>query len=167
MNNDERLIERFFKAFQKLNAAEMNACYSDDVAFYDPMFELLRGEEAKTMWEMLCKNARDFSLQYDSIKNLDDGYYTCNWTASYTFSKTGRRVVNMCKAHMKIENGLITEHSDGWSMLKWSAQAFGITGKLLGWAGFFRRKLKNTAKRNLMHFIENNRSEANINLSGS
>ena len=105
MNNDERLIERFFTAFQKLNAAEMNACYSDDVAFYDPMFELLKGEEAKAMWEMLCQNARDFSLQYDSIKNLDDGYYTCNWTASYTFSKTGRRVVNMCKAHMKIENG--------------------------------------------------------------
>ena len=167
MNNDERLIERFFTAFQKLNAAEMNACYSDDVAFYDPMFELLKGEEAKAMWEMLCQNARDFSLQYDSIKNLDDGYYTCKWTASYTFSKTGRRVVNMCKAHMKIENGLITEHSDGWSIHKWSAQAFGLKGKLLGWAGFFRRKLKNTAKRNLMHFIENNRSEANINLSGS
>ena len=154
MNNDERLVERFFQAFQKLDAREMNACYSDDVAFYDPMFELLRGDEAKAMWEMLCTNAKDFSLRYDSIKNLDDGYYTCNWTASYTFSKTGRRVVNMCKAHMKIENGLITEHSDGWSMHKWSAQAFGFTGKLLGWAGFFRRKLKNTAKRNLMNYLE-------------
>ena len=156
MNNDERLIERFFAAFQNLDADKMNACYSDDIAFYDPMFELLRGDEAKAMWEMLCKNAKDFSLQYDSIKNLDDGYYTCNWTASYTFSKTGRRVVNMCKAHMKIENGLITEHSDGWSIHKWSSQAFGFTGKLLGWAGFFRRRLKNTAKRNLMNYIENN-----------
>ncbi len=154
MNNDERLVERFFKAFQKLDAREMNACYSDDIAFYDPMFELLRGDEAKAMWEMLCKNAKDFSLQFDSIKNLDDGYYTCNWTATYTFSKTGRKVVNMCKAHMKIENGLITEHSDGWSMHKWSAQAFGFTGKLLGWAGFFRRRLKNTAKRNLMFYLE-------------
>ncbi len=154
MNNDERLIERFFTAFQKLDAKGMNACYSNDIVFYDPMFELLRGDEAKAMWEMLCKNATDFSLQHDSIKNLDDGYYACNWTASYTFSKTGRRVVNMCKAHMKIENGLIIEHSDGWSLLKWCAQAIGITGKLLGWAGFFRRRLKNTAKRNLMLYIE-------------
>ena len=154
MNNDERLVERFFMGFQKLDAREMNACYSDDIAFYDPMFELLRGDEAKAMWEMLCKNAKDFSLQFDSIKNLDDGYYTCHWTASYTFSKTGRRVVNMCKAHMKIENGLITEHSYGWSLHKWSAQAFGFTGKLLGWAGFFRRRLKNTAKRNLMQYLE-------------
>ena len=154
MNNDERLIERFFTAFQNLDDEKMNACYSDDVAFYDPMFELLRGNEAKAMWEMLCRNAKDFSLKFDSIKNLEDGYYTCNWTATYTFSKTGRRVVNMCKAHMKIENGLIAEHSDAWSLHKWSKQAIGITGQFLGWAGFFRRRLKNTAKRNLMHYIE-------------
>jgi len=153
MNNDERLIERFFTAFQKLDANEMNACYSNDIAFYDPMFELLRGDDAKAMWEMLCKNAKNFSLQFDSIKNLDDGYYTCNWTATYTFSKTGRKVVNMCKAHMKIENGFITEHSDGWSLHKWSTQAIGITGQFLGWAGFFRRKLKNNARRNLLNYI--------------
>lgn len=156
MNNDERLIERFFTAFQNLDAAKMNACYSDDIAFYDPMFELLRGDEAKAMWEMLCKNAKNFSLAFDNIKNLDDGYYTCNWTATYTFSKTDRLVVNMCKAHMKIENGLITEHSDGWSLQKWSAQAIGISGKLFGWAGFFRRRLKNNARRNLLHYMENN-----------
>jgi ketosteroid isomerase-like protein len=155
MNNDERLIELFFTAFQKLDARQMNACYSDDIAFYDPMFELLRGNEAKAMWEMLCTNAKNFSLAFDNIKNLDDGYYTCNWTASYTFSKTGRSVVNMCKAHMKIENGLITEHSDGWSLQKWSAQAIGLSGKLFGWAGFYRRRLKNNARRNLLHYMEN------------
>lgn len=155
MNNDERLIERFFTAFQKLDARQMNACYSDDIAFYDPMFELLRGYEAKAMWEMLCTNAKNFSLAFDNIKNLDNGYYTCNWTATYTFSKTGRSVVNMCKAHMKIENGLITEHSDGWSLQKWSAQAIGLSGKLFGWAGFFRRRLKNNARRNLLHYMEN------------
>ncbi len=155
MNNDERLIERFFTAFQKLDARQMNACYSDDIAFYDPMFELLRGDEAKAMWEMLCTNAKNFSLAFDNIKNLDDGYYTCNWTASYIFSKTGRSVVNMCKAHMKIENGLITEHSDGWSLQKWSAQAIGLSGKLFGWAGFYRRRLKNNARRNLLHYMEN------------
>ncbi|MFN0083078.1 MAG: nuclear transport factor 2 family protein [Ferruginibacter sp.] len=155
MNNDERLIERFFTAFQKLDADEMNACYSDDIAFYDPMFELLRGDEARAMWEMLCKNAKNFSLTFDNIKSLDDGYYTCNWTATYTFSKTGRPVVNMCKAHMRVENGLVIEHSDGWSLQKWSAQAIGISGKLFGWAGFYRRRLKNNARRNLLAYLEN------------
>ena len=91
---------------------------------------------------------------FDSIKNLEEGYYTCNWCATYTFSKTGRQVVNRIKAHMKIENGLIIEHSDAWSLHKWSQQALGFSGWLLGWAGFYRRKLKNGAKRNLMNFIQ-------------
>jgi ketosteroid isomerase-like protein len=156
MNNDEKLVEKFFTAFQKLDANGMNACYSNDIAFYDPIFELLRGDEAKAMWQMLCKNARNFSLVFDSIKNLGEGYYTCNWQATYTFSATGKKVVNNVKAHMKIENGLITEHSDGWSLAKWSAQAIGLPGKLFGWAGFFRRKLKNNAKRNLLNFMQQN-----------
>ncbi len=156
MNNDERLVERFFTAFKKLDANGMNACYSNDIAFYDPMFELLRGDEARAMWQMLCKNAKEFSLEFDSIKNMEDGYYTCNWQAKYKFSATGRRVVNNGKAHMKIENGLITEHSDGWSLAKWSAQAIGLPGKFFGWAGFFRRRLKNNARRNLLNFIQQN-----------
>jgi ketosteroid isomerase-like protein len=154
MNNDERLVEIFFTAFKKLDANAMNACYSEDIAFYDPMFELLRGDEARAMWLMLSKGAKNFSLEFDNVKNLEDGYYTCNWQASYNFSKTGRRVVNNGKAHMKIENGLITEHSDGWSLHKWSQQAMGFSGWLLGWAGFYRRKLKNGARRNLLNFMQ-------------
>ena len=156
MNENEALVKRFYTAFQKLDATGMNACYSDEIVFYDPMFELLRGDEAKAMWEMLCKSAIDFSLQFDSIKDLDDGYYNCNWTATYTFSKTGRQVVNMCKAYMKIENGRIIEHSDGWSLAKWSAQAIGLPGKLFGWMGLFRRRLKNNARMSLLNYMQTN-----------
>ena len=159
MNENETLIKKFYTAFQQLDAAGMNACYSQDIVFYDPMFELLRGDEVRAMWEMLCKNAKDFSLIFDSIKDLDDGYYTCNWKASYTFSKTKRTVVNQCKAHMKIENGFIIEHSDGWSLAKWSAQAIGLPGKFFGWMGLFRRRLKNDARRRLLAFMEMNAKE--------
>ncbi len=153
MNSNEALIEKFYTSFQNLDAKGMNVCYSNDVAFYDPMFELLQGDAAKAMWEMLCKNAKEFSLSFSNIKDLGENYYTCDWQASYNFSKSGRRVVNKCKAHMKIEGGYITEHSDAWSLHKWSEQAIGLPGKFLGWAGFFQRKLKNTAKRNLMDFM--------------
>jgi ketosteroid isomerase-like protein len=153
MNNDERLIEKFFTAFKNLDASTMNACYSSDIAFYDPMFELLRGDEARAMWTMLCKNAKNFSLEFDSIKDIGEGYYTCNWRASYDFSKTGRPVVNNGKAHLKIENGFITEHSDAWSLHKWSQQALGFSGWLLGWNSFFRRKMQNGARKNLLVFM--------------
>jgi len=154
MDPNIALINKFYLAFQNRDYEIMNSCYSDDIVFYDPAFELLRGDEVRYMWEMLCKNAKDFSLVYDSITALDHEYYTCNWVATYTFSKTGRRVVNRIKAHMRLENGQIVEHSDGFSLHKWSAQALGFSGQLLGWNSFFQRKIKNQARKNLLKFIE-------------
>ncbi len=150
---NEKIIENFFISFQKLDAKAMNNCYSSDIVFFDPMFKLLKGNEVSSMWEMLCSNAKNFSLTFDSIKNLDDGYYTCNWCATYIFSATGRTVKNNIKANMKIENGFIIEHSDAWSINKWAAQAYGLTGKLFGWTSFFRNKLRNGARKNLLQFM--------------
>jgi ketosteroid isomerase-like protein len=154
MNTNEQLIHNFYTAFQQLDAKAMNACYSDDIVFFDPVFELLRGNEAKAMWEMLCKNAKDFTLSFENIKDLGDNYYTCDWVASYTFSKTGRKVVNKIKAHMMIVDGIIIEHSDAFSLHKWSIQALGFSGWLLGLNSFYQRKIKNTARRNLLRFRE-------------
>lgn len=150
------LIEKFFEAFKKLDANAMNACYADDIGFYDPMFDLLKGEQVKAMWQMLCKNASNFSLTYTHITDLGDGYYTCNWEATYLYSITKRKVVNTAKAFFKIENEQIQEHSDAWSLHKWSGQALGYSGKLLGWMGLFRNRIKNTAKKKLLQYIQTN-----------
>ncbi len=154
MTANEQLINDFYSAFQKRDWAAMNACYSDDIVFYDPVFELLEHGRAKDMWEMLCKNAKDLDIKFGNIKDLGDDYYTCDWMATYSFSQTGRRVVNNVKAHMKIQNGKIAEHSDAFSLHKWSTQALGFSGWLLGWNSYFQRKIKNKARRNLLKFIE-------------
>ena len=148
------VITRFYTAFQKLDYQAMNSCYRDDIVFNDPAFGLLRGDEAKAMWEMLCKNAKDFSLTFSNIQLLDEEYATCNWVATYTFSKTGRRVVNNIKAFMKLQNGKIIEHSDGFKLSRWAAQALGFKGVLLGWTGFMKRKIQQNARKNLIAFIE-------------
>lgn len=132
----------------------MNSFYSDDIVFFDPVFELLRGQEAMSMWEMLCKNAKDFTLTYSNISDRGDNYYTCDWQATYTFSQTGRQVVNKIKAHMKIVDGKIIEHSDAFSLHKWASQALGWPGKLFGWNRFFQRKIKNNAKRKLLAYMQ-------------
>ena len=152
--NREELINKFYAAFQKLDYKGMNSCYSDDIVFFDPVFGLLRGDEAKAMWEMLCKNAKDFSLTYSNIKHLDDEYSTCEWVATYTFSKTGKKVVNKIKANMRFADGRIAEHSDAFSLHRWSSQALGFMGWLLGWNRFFQRKIQNGARKNLMRFME-------------
>jgi len=154
MNNNTRIVEKFYTAFQQLDATAMNSCYSDDIIFFDPVFGLLKGEEAKSMWEMLCKNAKDFSLTYDNIIELDEEYCTCDWVATYTFSATGRTVINKIKANMRLVDGKIIEHSDAFSVHKWSKQAFGTIGIMFGWNSFFQNKIKNKAKKNLLNFMQ-------------
>jgi ketosteroid isomerase-like protein len=151
--NEERL-RRFYSAFQKLDHQTMNSCYSDDIVFSDPVFGVLRGEEAKYMWEMLCRNAKDFSLTFSNIQSIDEEYATCNWVATYTFSKTGNKVVNNIKAFMKLKDGKIIEHSDAFRLSTWIGQALGWKGKLFGWMGWMKRKVQKSARKNLIAFIE-------------
>lgn len=153
MTTNEQLIRNFYDSFAKLDAAGMNACYAEDIVFFDPVFGLLKGLAARSMWQMLCANAKDFSLTYSNITHLDEEYSTCEWVATYTFSKTGRKVVNSIKAHMRFENGKIAEHSDAFSVHKWSKQALGLPGVLFGWNSFFQNKIRKQARQNLEKFI--------------
>lgn len=154
MTDNKSVIDNFYQAFQKLDAAGMKACYSDHPLFNDPVFGMLEGEEVGAMWEMLCRNARDFKLEYSNIQLLDEEYCTCLWTAEYTFSKTGRKVVNHIKAHMRIQQGRITEHTDQFNFWKWSRQALGISGWLLGWSHFLRNKVHKTAIAGLTRYMQ-------------
>ena len=154
MADNKAVIERFYSAFQKLDYTTMNDCYSDDVIFSDPVFLTLKSDEVKSMWEMLCKNAKDFSLTFSDIELIDEEYATCKWVANYTFSKTGNRVTNNIKAFMRLKNGKIIEHSDAFRLSTWISQALGWKGMLLGWTGFMKRAVQNNAKRNLMNFMQ-------------
>ncbi|MEP7278741.1 MAG: nuclear transport factor 2 family protein [Bacteroidota bacterium] len=153
MNGNEQLIKRFYTAFQALDYATMQDCYSKEAVFSDAVFGLLQAPELRAMWEMLCKNAKDFSLRFSDICLLDEEYATCRWIASYTFSATGRRVVNDVKAYMRIENGRITEHTDKFDLWKWSRQALGLSGLLLGWNGFIQNKVHRNARKRLDAFM--------------
>ncbi len=154
MPTNTETITKFYTAFQKLDYPTMNSCYSDDIAFNDPVFGLLRGDEAKAMWEMLCTNAKDLSLTFSTIQLLDEEYATCNWVATYTYSKTGRKVVNYIKAHMRLKDGIIIEHSDAFKLSNWAAQALGFKGVLFGWTGFMKRRITKMARQHLVKFIE-------------
>jgi ketosteroid isomerase-like protein len=158
MEQNKELVARFYSAFQKLDYQTMNSCYNDDIIFSDPVFMVLHGDEVKSMWEMLCKNARDFSLTFSDIELLDEEYATCKWTASYTFSKTGNKVVNKIKAYMKIKEGKIIEHSDGFRLSTWIGQALGWKGVLFGWTGFMKKAVQKNAKKNLQKFMEKKNS---------
>lgn len=161
MNNNKQVIEKFYSAFQQLDYKTMQSCYSDDIVFSDPVFLVLKGDEVRSMWEMLCKNARDFSLTFSDIELIDEEYATCSWTANYIFSRTGNRVINHIKAFMRLKDGKIIEHSDGFRLSTWAAQALGWKGVLFGWTGFMKRGIQKNARKNLSYFIQSKNASQN------
>jgi ketosteroid isomerase-like protein len=139
-----------------LDYTTMQDCYSDDTIFQDPAFGILNGVYAKSMWEMLAKNARNFSLVFSDITAEDEEYVTCKWVATYTFSATGKKVVNRIQAYIRVQDGKITEHTDQFNFWKWARQAIGLSGWLLGWSAFFQSQIRNKALENLEKFMKKN-----------
>lgn len=151
MHPNEKLIHDFYKAFASLDYGTMQNAYADDAIFYDPVFEQLTAGEVRAMWQMLCTNAKGFSLTHRRVI-ADADYGSCDWTAHYIFSATGRSVVNKIHAHFRFQHGKILEHQDNFSLYKWSRQALGLPGLFLGWSGFMQKKIRKQAKANLHNF---------------
>ena len=149
----KNIIENFYTAFANLDAEGMVACYHEDVVFEDPAFGMLKGEKAKNMWRMLCSSqkGKDFTVNFSNIEmsNLGGKAY---WEAFYTFSKTGRKVHNKIKAEFKFKDGKIIEHIDTFDLYRWSRQALGFTGFLMGWTTFFKKKLNSQTNMLLSKF---------------
>lgn len=146
------LIERFYQAFAARDAQAMAACYHADVEFTDRAFGTLHGDEARGMWRMLCHNGRDLRITFSDV-TADDQAGSARWEAHYTFSATGRPVVNRILAHFEFQGGLIRRHQDEFDMHAWMTQALGFTGRLLGGVGAFQRFFQKKARRTLAAFM--------------
>ncbi|MET0243579.1 MAG: nuclear transport factor 2 family protein [Flavitalea sp.] len=156
MTAHKQLIEDFYNAFNRLDGKTMGECYHDEVVFYDPVFENLDARHAKAMWKMLTSTAKDFSLTFSDVEASEE-YGSCKWIATYTFSKTGRKVVNHVKAHFKFHEGKIVEHMDDFNLYKWSRQALGTPGLLLGWSSSMHKKIRKNAKDGLALYMKRHR----------
>ena len=152
MSQDHQaLITRFYQAFQQLDAQAMAACYTDDVLFSDPVFGELRGQSAADMWRMLTSRAKDFSLTFDQVQ-ADGQRGSAHWVATYVFSQTGATVVNDIQARFVFRDGKICEHHDHFDLWRWSRQALGTKGLLLGWTPLVTNAIRAQAQKGLKAF---------------
>lgn len=152
----QSLIEKFYTAFNDLDAEAMVSCYHEDIVFEDPAFGELKGEHAKNMWRMLCasQKGKDFKVVFSDIdSNNENG--RAHWEAHYNFSKTGRRVHNKIDARFIFKDGKIIDHRDDFNLHKWASQAMGFKGRLIGGTNFFRRKLQSQTNHLLSKFESN------------
>ena len=131
----------------------MAACYHPDAVFSDAVFDLKNGKEIAAMWHMLCISGKDLKIEFDKVR-ADDRTGAAHWDAYYTFSRTGRRVHNAIDASFEFQDGKIIRHRDDFSFPRWSRQAFGLTGWLLGRTAFLKKKVRDTARNGLFRFME-------------
>lgn len=147
------IAHTFYTAFQKKDFQTMQKLYADDATFSDPAFQNLNANEVRAMWEMLLTASKDLRLDYQILEETDKKA-SIMWVATYTFSKTNRKVVNKIKATWTIENGLIKTHIDHFNFHTWAKQALGTVGLLLGWTSFLKNKVQTQARENLTKFIQ-------------
>ena len=151
MHPNAALIQQFYQAFQQLDAERMARCYHPEVRFSDPAFPDLRGSEAADMWRMLASRAEDFSLSFSDV-SADDQRGQAHWIASYTFSQTGRTVINKIQARFEFRDGKIIRHIDSFDLWRWAHQALGLKGLLLGWTPLVGNAIRKQAAKGLAQF---------------
>ena len=145
------LIERFYRAFQQRDGAAMAACYHANVRFRDPVFDL-EGARVGAMWKMLTSRGADLRVEFGNV-STDAASGGADWQAWYKFSATGRLVHNIISARFRFAEGLIIEHVDTFDFWRWSRQALGTVGMLLGWSPMLRDKVRAQAARALDQYM--------------
>ena len=153
MNNNEQLIHHFYTCFKNKDFKGMQNCYADEATFSDAVFKNLNADQVKAMWQMLIVKGKDLHLEFKDISAADN-FVNAHWDAYYTFSASGKKVVNSIDATFEIKNGKIVKHTDSFNFNTWAKQAIGVTGLLFGWTSFLNKKVSTQAMKNLERFMK-------------
>lgn len=152
------LISRLYEALARRDGEAMAACYTADARFDDPAFSL-NGDEVGDMWRMLCARGKDLRIETRAIV-ADDQRGEADWQAWYTFGGTGRPVHNVIHADFEFHDGRIRRHVDTFSFWRWSRQALGPVGTLLGWTPWLAARVRREAAAGLARFRADRRAGA-------
>ncbi|MCB0795707.1 MAG: nuclear transport factor 2 family protein [Flavobacteriales bacterium] len=135
------VVHRFYTALREHDWRVMNTCYHADARFHDPVFGDLDVHGVRAMWELLLARGTDLQLSYQ-VEHEDGQGAVVAWEARYTFTRTGRKVVNKARTVMTVRDGLIAEQEDAFDRWRWARQALGLPGLLLGWSPAFWKKVR-------------------------
>ena len=150
----KEVITQFYKAFADGDAEAMAACYTEDVQFEDPAFGKLSGPEVMGMWRMLLgRSDGQLKLTLEAAEGSGNTG-SARWVAKYPFGPKKRPVVNKVQAEFTFRDGKICQHRDSFSFWRWSRQALGMPGLLMGWSPMLKRKVHQQTSKLLKRYLE-------------
>ncbi len=138
------LLHTFYTAFAQRDHAVMGGCYHEAARFSDPVFPDLDAEGVRAMWRMLLSGDTDLCISF-TVDREDDRGGRVRWEAFYTFPKTRRKVHNSITSDFTFRDGLIHTQHDRFNFWRWSRQALGLSGLVLGWTPAVKRKVRGMA----------------------
>ena len=147
-------IKTLYTAFARLDGEAMQKCYAKDASFQDEVFTLQGREQVGGMWRMLCDATREKGRDVWRLESSRITQNSAHWEAHYRFSATGRMVHNIIDANFEFApDGLIRRHRDRFDFYRWSRQALGLPGMLLGWTPMLRQGIQRKAAGNLAAYL--------------
>jgi ketosteroid isomerase-like protein len=153
MTNRE-LIHEFYTAFARHDPQAMAACYHHEAEFSDPAFGTLNAVEVRAMWKMLIeRSGGKLEITFRDVE-ANDSSGSAIWEARYIFRQTGRPVLNIIRARFEFMEGKIRRHFDKFDLWRWSRQALGLPGLMIGYTDFFRSRLQKQTRKLLATYME-------------
>ena len=147
-------IKTLYTAFARLDGEAMQECYAKDASFEDEVFKLQGREQVGGMWRMLCDATKAKGRDVWRLETSNITQNSAHWEAHYRFSATGRMVHNVIDASFEFApDGLIRRHRDRFDFHRWSRQALGLPGLLLGWTPMLRKGIQDKAAKNLAAYL--------------
>ncbi|CAN5553097.1 hypothetical protein BH11MYX1_BH11MYX1_14690 [soil metagenome] len=116
----------FYAAFAARNAATMRSHYAPTVAFHDPLFGSLRGDQVMLMWTTIMPAANPFQIVPSAATTptlRSDGAWSVQVTWDAHYGLGGRSIHNTSKTTLVIKDDKIIEQRDEWDLDRWTAQA--------------------------------------------
>jgi hypothetical protein len=154
----QALLKRFYTAFSALDWHTMQSCYAPHAQFEDPLFELHGTQQIGAMWQMVCQTIRNggqavWRLDAQDVEAAGGERGSARCEARYRSGAAGRMVHNVVQAQFTFESGLIVTHSESYDFWRWSRQALGSTGIVMGWTPMLRNQVRRQAHGKLQRFL--------------
>ena len=122
------------------------------------MFALQGAEQIGAMWQMVCQTIRNggqavWRLETHEVEAAGGERGSARWEARYRSGAAGRMVHNVVEAEFTFEDGLIVTHAESYDFWRWSRQALGSTGLMMGWTPMLRNQVRRQAQGKLERFL--------------